>query len=129
MLLADIKDYFKKEFPWSESISIGKIDNNQEKAICFYPSKREIAKINRIGGKQNAKYNLVPITILLRYTKKQSLAEAKAQEIYDFFDERSFYLNEKRVFVIMQSNNPISLGTDEQNVYEYSFELNFYEER
>jgi len=38
-------------------------------------------------------------------------------------------LNEKRIFVIQQSNEPIWLGTDEQNVYEYSFELNFYEER
>jgi len=129
MLLVDIKDYFKEKFLWSESISIGKIDNNQEKAICFYPSKREISKINRVGGKKNAKYNLIPITILLRYTKNQSLAEQKAKEIYDFFDERSFLLNEKRLFIIMQNNEPIWLGTDEQNVYEYSFELNFYEER
>lgn len=129
MLLTDIRDYFKESFLWEESISTGKIDKKQEKAVCFYPSKREISKIKRVGGKQNAKYNLVPITILLRYTKNQSLAETKAREIYDFFDERSFLLNEKRVFVIMQSNDPIWLGTDEQNVYEYSFELNFYEER
>lgn len=129
MSLTNIKDYFKEESLWNESISIGKIDNNQEKAICFYPSKREISKITRIGGKNNAKYNLIPITILLRYTKNQALAETKAKEIYDFFDERSFLMNEKRIFVIMQSNDPIWLGTDEQNVYEYSFELNFYEER
>lgn len=129
MSLANIKDYFKEAFLWNDAISIGKIDKNQEKAICFYPSKREVSKITRMGGKSNAKYNLIPITILLRYTKNQSLAEAKAKEIYDFFDERSFYLNQKRVFVIQQSNNPIWLGTDEQNIYEYSFELNFYEER
>lgn len=129
MSLTNIKDYFKETFLWKEAISTGKIDKNQEKAICFYPSKREIAKITRIGGKSNAKYNLVPITILLRYTKNQSLAETKAREIYDFFDEKSFLLNKKRVFVIMKSDSPIWLGTDEQNVYEYSFELNFYEER
>ena len=102
MSLVNIKDYFKEAFLWNESISIGKIDNNQEKAICFYPSKREISKINRVGGKQNAKYNLIPITILLRYTKNQSLAEAKAKEIYDFFDERSFLMNEKRILAIFQ---------------------------
>ncbi|MCI8466983.1 MAG: hypothetical protein HFI08_02175 [Bacilli bacterium] len=129
MSLVNIKDYFKEAFLWNESISIGKIDNNQEKAICFYPSKREISKINRVGGKQNAKYNLIPITILLRYTKNQSLAEAKAKEIYDFFDERSFLMNEKRIFVITHFNGPIWLGTDEKGVYEYSFEFDLYEER
>lgn len=129
MSLANIKDYFKDKFPWNDSISTGKIDNNQEKAICFYPSKREISKINRVGGKQNAKYNLIPITILLRYTKNQSLAEAKAKEIYDFFDEKSFLMNEKRVFVITHFNGPIWLGTDEKGVYEYSFEFDLYEER
>ncbi len=129
MSFVNIKNYFKENFPWNESISIGKIDKALEKAICFYPSKRQIAKIKRIGGKKNAKYNLIPITILLRYTKNQSLAEAKAKEIYDFFDERSFFMNEKRVFVITHFNEPIWLGTDEKGVYEYSFEFDFYEER
>lgn len=129
MLLSKIKDYFKSEFNWSDTISIGKIDNNQEKAICFYPSKRNIAKINTLGGKKNKGYNLEPITILLRYTKNQVSANTKAQEIYDFFNERSFLIENKRIFVIMRSEKPIWLGTDDKNVYEYSFELDFYKER
>lgn len=129
MSLTNIKDYFKEIFIWNEAISIGKIDNNQDKAICFYPSKREISKISRIGGKSNAKYDLIPITILLRYTKNQVLAETEAKKIYDFFNERSFLLNEKRVFVITHFYSPIWLGTDEKGVYEYSFEFDFYEER
>ena len=51
--IKQIKDYFKAESNWSDSISIGKIDNNQEKAICFYNSKRQLAYSPVIGGKNN----------------------------------------------------------------------------
>lgn len=128
MTLKPIKDYFKENFGWVDKISTGKIDDNQEKAICFYNSKRSYFK-SVIGGNANKSTDIKPITILLRYTKNQNTAELKAQEIYDFFNERSFYVENKRIFVIMQSTEPIALGTDENNVYEYSLELDLYIER
>ncbi len=129
MTLKEHKDYFKKEFKWNESISIGKIDNNKEKTICFYNSKRNSEYIGVFGGVKNKSTNIKPITILLRYTKNQNDAEIMAQKIYDFYNERSFFIDSKRVFVEMIYNEPINLGTDDNNVYEYSIELNFYEER
>lgn len=129
MTLKQYRDYFKENFKWTDSISIGKIDNNQEKAICFYNSKRSLAYIEVFGGLRNKSTNAKPITILLRYTKNQDSAEQMAQKIYDFFNEKSFFINEKRIFVQMIYSEPISLGTDDKNVYEYSIELNFYEER
>lgn len=128
MTLKQIKDYFKTTFNWTDDISTGKIDNNKEKAICFYNSKRSYFK-GTIGGVANKSTHIKPITILLRYTKNQNTAEIKAQEIYDFFLERSFFIDNKRVFVIIQGDEPISLGTDENNVYEYSLELDMYIER
>lgn len=128
MRLKQYKDEFKASFNWNEAISIGKIDNNKEKALCFYHSSRVLAYDARIGGKKNKSTNIKPITILLRYTKNQDSAEEKAQEIYDFYNERSFYIDSKRIFVKMLNDEPISLGTDENNVYEYSIELDFYEE-
>lgn len=127
--LKKIKDYFKDEFKWIDDISIGKIDNNQEKAICFYNSKRQLSYQSSIGGKENSTTYIKPITILLRYTKNQDSAEIKAQEIFEFFEERTFYIDKKRIFVDMYINEPICLGTDDNNVYEYSFELNFHIER
>lgn len=129
MTLKQYKDYFKDNFKWTDSISIGKIDNNQEKAICFYNSNRNLAYIGTLGGLENKSTNIKPITILLRYTKNQNDAEIMAQKIYDFFNERSFFTENKRIFVQMIYSEPISLGTDDNNVYEYSIELNFYEER
>ena len=129
MTLKQYKDYFKKEFKWTESISIGKIDNNQEKAICFYNSQRGQPYIGTLGGKTNRSTNIKPVTILLRYTKNQDSAEQMAQKIYEFYEERTFFINSKRIFTIMTYQYPLNLGTDEKNVYEYSIELDFYEER
>lgn len=129
MELSDIKDYFKNNFKWEDSISTGKIDQNQDKAVCFYPSKRNSQYVQTLGGKKNKHYDLKKITILLRYTKNQSNAEKIAKKVYDFFEERSFFIEGKRVFVIMKCDEPIWLGTDDKGVYEYSIELDFYKER
>ncbi len=127
--LKQVKDYFKEEFKWSDKISTGKIDNNQEKAICFYNSKRELIYEPVIGGKDLKSTYRKPITILLRYTKNQNDAEIKAQEIYEFFEKRTFFIENKRIFTQMYNEEPINLGTDDNNVYEYSIEIDLFIER
>ena len=113
----------------NQSISIGKIDNNQEEAICFYNSKRELIYSPVLGGKTNKSTYIKPISILLRYTKNQNSAEEMAQSIYEFFEERTFFIDKKRIFVMMYTEEPINLGTDDKNVYEYSIEMDLYIER
>ena len=127
--LAQIRDYFKDNFKWSDSISIGKIDNNKDKAICFYNSKRDLSYQPVIGGKKLKSTYIKPITILLRYTKNQDSAEIKAQEVYEFFEERTFFIGNKRIFAQMYGEEPNNLGTDDNGVYEYSIEINLYIER
>ena len=126
MTLSDLRDYFKSDFPWKESISVGKIDKNKERAVCFYHSKVSRPKINTIGGKANRSYTVLPISVLLRFGKNYEAAAEKAKEIYDFFDEKTFDLNNERVFVISPYNEPIDLGTDDQGVYENSLEFDLY---
>lgn len=127
--LAQIRDYFKSDFKWSDSISSGKINDNQEKAICFYNSKRNLSYQPVIGGKENKSTYIKPITILLRYTKNQNDAEIKAQEVYEFFEERTFFIGNKRIFTQMYNEEPMWLGTDDDGVYEYSIEINLFIER
>ena len=126
MRLKQYKDYFKTSFNWNEGISIGKIDNNKEKALCFYNSKRTITPITAIDKNT---YTIKPITILLRYTKNQDTAEQMALSIYEFFDNRLFEIDKKRVISQHQYSEPITLGTDDNGVYEYSLEIDLLEER
>lgn len=126
MTLSELRDYFKSNFPWKESISVGKIDNNKDRAVCFYRSKVSRPKINTVGGKVNRSYTLLPITILLRFGKNYEAATEKAEEIYNFFDEKTFDLNNERIFVVSPYSAPIDLGTDDQGIYENSLEFDLY---
>lgn len=126
MTLSDLRDYFKTNFPWKDSISVGKIDKNKDQAVCFYYSKVSRPKINTVGGKDNRSYTLTPISILLRFGKNYEAAAEKAREIYDFFDEKTYDLKNERVFVISPYNRPIDLGTDDQGIYENSLEFDLY---
>lgn len=129
MYLSQLRDYFKSNFPWNAPCSVGKIDNNQDIAVCFYNSRVPRPKRTAFGGKKNLGSAVKPVTILLRYGKNATEAEKKASEIYDFFDEETFCIDSKRVFVISPYDSPIDLGTDDKGIYEYSFEFDFYEER
>ena len=128
MTTAEIRDYFTAQFPWSESCSIGKIDNNKETAVCFYlntPQTNQTA----FGGKQNVGSEKISVNVLLRAGRNAKNAEAQAMQIYAFFDERTFYMHDKRVFVISRYDTPVPLGTDAQGVYEYSFSFDFYKQK
>lgn len=124
MNLKQYKDYFKTSFNWNEAISIGKIDNNKEKAICFYNSKRGLSPIKAIN---NNTYKIKPITILLRYTKNQDTAEQMATSIYNFFDDRKIEIDNKLIIAQHVYSEPITLGTDDEGIYEYSLEINMLE--
>ena len=101
-----------------------KIDDNKEKAICFYNSKRTLSPIKAIDKNT---YKIKPITILLRYTKNQDTAEKMAISIYEFFDERNIEIEERVVIAQHLYSGPVSLGTDDNGVYEYSIEINLLE--
>lgn len=124
MILVDYKDEFKSNFNWKEKITVGKTDKNQEKIITFYNSKRTK---NNVGFKESKTTKIKPITILLRYGKNQREAEIMANKIQDFYDKRSFNTKEAQIYSILMYQEPIYLGTDENNIYEYSFEIDFIE--
>ena len=125
-MLTKIKNYFKAQYGWKDSISIGKIDNNRDKAICIYTSNTARAAVHSWGGKSTQSHIVKPVTILLRYGKAKQAAEDVAQAVFDFFDESQFTIDGRKVFALSDYGGPIDLGTDESGVYEYSIELNFY---
>lgn len=125
-MLTAIKDYFKNNFKWAEKISIGAIDNNAEKAICFYTSNTARPAAHMWGGRALQSYRHKPVTILIRWGKGKQAAEDKAQAVFDFFEETQFALMGKHAFCLSVYDGPIDLGTDENGIYEYSLELDFY---
>ena len=117
-----VKDYLKSVIKDCDKWYIGKMDENQEKAIAIYTNRRNLAKISNFKNLQS--YGILPITLLLRWTKNYNTAETKANDIYELLDCSSFFINDYRCNINCLYDGPIDLGSDENGVYKFSIELN-----
>ena len=117
-----VKDYLKTIIKDCEKWYIGKMDENQEKAIAIYANRRNLAKISNFKDLQS--YGILPITLLLRWTKNYNTAETKANDIYELLDCSSFFIDNYRCNINCLYDGPIDLGSDENGVYKFSIELN-----
>ncbi|MFR7544794.1 MAG: minor capsid protein [Clostridia bacterium] len=117
-----VKDYLKNVIKDCEKWYIGTMDQNQEKAIAIYSNRRKLDKISNFKNLQS--YGILPITLLLRWTKNYNTAEAKANNIYELLDCSSFFIDDYRCNINCLYGGPIDLGSDENGVYKFSIELN-----
>lgn len=119
---AKIKDYLKTIIKDCDKWYIGKMDENQEKAIAIYSNKRQIDSLSEFKNLQS--YGILPITLLLRWTKNYNTAETKANDIYELLNCSSFFIDDYRCNINCLYDGPIDLGSDENGVYKLSIELN-----
>lgn len=117
-----VKDYLKTVISECKEWYIGKMDENQEKAIAIYSNRRQLDSISKFKNLQS--YGILPITLLLRWTKNYNLAETKANDIYELLDCSSFFIDDYRCNINCLYDGPIDLGSDENGVYKFSIELN-----
>ena len=117
-----VKDYLKTVIKDCDKWYIGKMDDNQEKAIAIYSNRRNLAKLSDFKKLQS--YGILPITLLLRWTKNYNTAETKANDIYELLDCSSFFIDDYRCNINCLYDGPIDLGSDENGVYKFSIELN-----
>ena len=117
-----IKDYLKSVIPECNKWSIGQMDENQEKAIAIYANRRQLEDNSKY--KKLKSYGILPITLLLRWTKNYNMAETMANKIYELLDCSSFLIDNYNCSIECLYNGPIDLGTDEKNIYKFSIELN-----
>lgn len=117
-----VKDYLKNVIKDCEKWYIGAMDQNQEKAIAIYSNRRQLDKVSNFKNLQS--YGILPITLLLRWTKNYNTAETKANNIYELLDCSSFFIDDYRCNINCLYDGPIDLGPDENGVYKFSIELN-----
>ncbi len=121
------KDYLKTIIKDCTNWYIGKMDDNQEQAIAIYANRRQIETISEFKNLQT--YGILPITLLIKWTKNYNLAELKANAIYELLENSSFFIEKYNCFIKGLYEGPIDLGSDENGVFKFSIELNlFYKE-
>lgn len=128
MTLAEIRDWLKTKIEcpcWY----IGKIDGSKEQCIGLYGIQGPKANI-AIGGLSNSSYTTKAISILVHWDKNSNTAEQKAQEVYNSLFGQDGIIGGKRVIQFdMITSEPISVGTDDNGIYEYVIEANIIYER
>ena len=117
-----VKDYLKTVVKDCPKWYIGAMDQNQEKAIAIYSNRRQLDKVSNFKNLQT--YGILPITLLIRWTKNYNTAETKANNIFELLDCNSFFIDDYRCNINCLYDGPIDLGPDENGVYKFSIELN-----
>lgn len=117
-----IKDYLKTIIKECTKWYTGQMDKNQEKAISIYTNRRQLEDNSKF--KKLKSYGILPITLLLRWTKNYNIAETEANKIYELLDCSSFFIDDYNCSIECLYNGPIDLGADENNIYKFSIELN-----
>ena len=84
-----------------------------------------------IGGRSLASYEVKSISILIHWNKNANETEKRAQYLYNrLFEAESVVIGGTPIKMIaLLQNEPVDVGTDDNNVYERVIELDLYYER
>lgn len=128
--LAEVRDWIKT-FNAANNYYIGKLDNKQENSIGIYQRKTIDGPRVAIGGRSLASYDVKSISILIHWNKNANETEKRAQYLYNrLFEAESVVIGETPIKMIaLLENEPVDVGTDDNNVYERVIELDLYYER
>ncbi len=122
MRLKEVRDWLKPLIADIATAYIGKTDPTQEKVICIYGMVSANDKI-AVGGLGNTSTATKGISILVQWSKNCDTAELKAQSIYDIFKGAHAVINGKECFFNMRYDEPVPVGANENDIYEYVIDL------
>ena len=126
-MLEELKDYLKT-LDLADYYYVGKIDNKREKVIGVY-SLSKGARVEAIG--RESSYDKAGFQILVHWNKNAVETEATARQIFEALryitntemgDLYVYYLD-------LDIGEPVFLGTDQENVYEYHISGTIYYRR
>lgn len=132
LYLSDIRDFIGTlGIADDENVYSGKMADKVQKSIGVYNLKRSRPPNIPAGGLKNSSYGIKAISLLVHWNKSQRETERVAQQLWDtLYSVRHKEINEKKILFIMLSyDEPISVDTDENGIYEYVIECEFYYER
>lgn len=110
----------------SPSFTIGKLDTSKPQTICIYSGLSSGSYKPAVGNASG--YGEKSVRILVRWGQNFAVAEAKAQEVYDALSN-VIKVDGVTTCIMRKHPEPVSLGTDDKGVYEFSIDITLYHER
>lgn len=127
--LSDFKNWVKTVVRGYDNYYVGMInDASKEKQLGVYHMDNNSPKRNIIGGKKNKKYAYKDIKLLVHGTKGATSTERLAYETYNALDtESDFEIGGTKVnFIEILNEDPIPMGIDDNNIFEYVIRLRIH---
>lgn len=126
--LAQIRDWLKTQIECPQWY-IGKIDGGKPLCIGLYNVPGPPPRI-ALGGLENTSYATKAVSVLIHWGTNADVAERKAQDVYKVLFSQTAVIGGHRVIQFqMRQSEPVSVGTDEKNVYEYVVDTTIFYER
>ena len=112
----------------NEQCYMAKLNTKYEESIGCYHLRRRGAPRIPLGGKENAAFDVLPVSFLIHWNKNAAQTDQKANELYRILqDLKNVTVNNKQIkFCIMQVPYPQDVGTDETGIFEMVIEAEFY---
>lgn len=126
-----VYEYLCEKFPdLKDVLKNGFIDKHENKCVGVFlaPSTRNLPNI-ALGGPDCTTVKMLPVNILLHWTKNQKDCSEKANEIFDALlcQDANFTVGDtKYVYIELLDPCPIGLDRDERGICEQSIRANFY---
>ena len=130
--LEDVRDYVATfGIAEDEHCYCGKMADKKEKSIGVYPLKNKSPNRIPLGGMQNASYGTKGISFLVHWNKIPGESEQAATALQEtLISCTEQQINGQTIkFIDVAYNEPISVDTDDNGIYEYVIECLFYYER
>ena len=129
MTLRDVRDYIASlKIAENENCYCGKLQDKREKSIGVYPLKNGHPLRFPLGGIENASYGTKAISFLVHWNKSPNETEQAAEALQKaLLCCREATINNKQIkFIVLNYEEPIPVGTDDNGVFEYVLECRFY---
>lgn len=106
----------------------GKMADKKQKSIGTYPMKNRLNNNIPIGGIENSSYAIKSISFLVHWNKIPAESEKAAIALQNALQKcNNVTINGQTIkFVHLTYDEPISVDTDDNGVYEYVIECLFY---
>lgn len=129
LTLAEIRDWLK-QFNAAQNYYIGKLDNKKQYSIGVYQRRTNSEPRIAIGGRDLSCYDVKSISILIHHNTNANETEKRAMYLYNqILNSHDVVIGDTSIPLIkLLSNEPIDVGTDDNNVYERVIELDIYYE-
>lgn len=129
MTAENLKNWLKtKDSELSGCISAGAIDSTKEKYVGVYNSKRYMTARRCIGTEP--RYSEKRFTILVHWTKSDVEAQKKAEQLRKvFLNVKNENIDGVKVVCVDPGEEPVRIGKDDKNIFEYVIELKTISER